>query len=151
VRYSTSCRYVSFLAALAAPFIAGCGGGDGPRLAPVEGTVTLDGQPLAGASVVFQPEHGRPSVGETDDAGRYKLDYTRDKPGAMLGKHRVSISTFREADPDADDPAHRKGQPERVPAKYNVETTLEVEVTAGRKEPIDFPLDSKGEVRPPDQ
>ena len=38
--------------------IAGCSGGDQPRLGAVHGTVTLDDAPLAGAMVVFTPADG---------------------------------------------------------------------------------------------
>ncbi len=62
---------------LIAACLAGCGG-DGLQLVQVNGTVTLDGQPLVGAAVIFHPDGGRPSVGETDSEGRYSLKYTVD-------------------------------------------------------------------------
>jgi len=50
--------------------LSGCGP-KGPELAPVEGVVTLDGQPLEGATVLFHAEGGgRPSTGTTDANGR---------------------------------------------------------------------------------
>ena len=51
---------------------AGCGQG-GPATAPVVGTVTLDGRPLAGALVLFQPSQGVPARGITDDDGGFSL------------------------------------------------------------------------------
>lgn len=85
---------------------AGCGGG---AVAPVSGKVTLGGQPLPGAVVTFQPirEDGAAvelagSIGKTDASGRYELRLIEpDKPGAAVGKHRVSISTAT-ADPATD-------------------------------------------------
>src|SRR5688572_704144 len=72
--------------------LAGCGQ-SGPQLAPVSGRVTLDGQPLDAAEVLFQPDEGTgsPSYGYTDENGRYELGYKRGVKGAMVGSHTVSI------------------------------------------------------------
>jgi hypothetical protein len=108
--------------------MAGCGSGSG--LAPVKGKVTLDGQPLEGAVVHFQPTApgGSPSSGVTDADGRYELMYTFNTPGAMPGEHVVSISTAR---PDVDEQGYEIERPERVPANYNTRTTLKRTVEPG--------------------
>ncbi len=62
-----------------------------PEVADVVGVVTLDGQPLEGATITFAPEAGRASSGVTDSTGRYSLNYTGSIRGAMLGAHRVMI------------------------------------------------------------
>jgi len=62
-----------------------------PTLASVQGTVTLDGQPLEGATVTFVPATGRASSGLTDAAGYYTLHYTKTIAGATIGQHRVMI------------------------------------------------------------
>ena len=56
--------------------LAGCGSED--ELATVKGKVTLNGEPLEGATVQFQPtaEGGAPSSGQTDGKGRYELMFT---------------------------------------------------------------------------
>jgi hypothetical protein len=120
--------------------LLGCGGSMGR----VEGTVTLDGTAVKGAYVQFQPEDGsRPSVSFTDDAGRYELLHTADVKGAVVGKHRVSITTRSEGE----DPATGKNVvvKEKIPAKYNLKSELVKEVTSGSNV-IDFQLDSKGEI-----
>lgn len=63
--------------------LAGCNNNPAnyPDTAPVTGTVTVDGQPLAGASLTFVPASGRPSSGTTDSSGKYWLRYT----GAIEG------------------------------------------------------------------
>jgi hypothetical protein len=80
--------------------VGGCWGGG--AIAPVSGRVTLGGQPLPGAAVTFQPVLGEAgatvqttgSVGRTDSQGRFELRLIApDKPGAAVGKHRVTIST----------------------------------------------------------
>ena len=128
--------------------VAGCGGSsDFPDIAPVTGTVTMDGQPLANAIVTFQPlEAGRPSYARTDENGHYEMIYTNDNPGARLGNHRVMISTQSDGDPDQDIPR----TPETVPAMYNMQTTLEAVVEA-KENVFDWPLESGGEIATEDE
>ena len=87
----TLIRLASF--ALCLVVISGCGYTD---VAPVTGTVTLDGQPISGASITFQPESGRPSYGGTDQNGNYKLFYSMEQNGAVIGACTVSVSTATE-------------------------------------------------------
>lgn len=111
--------------------MCGCGGsGDRPELIPVEGLVTLDEQPLAGATVVFRPESGKASRGVTDAEGRYELIYLRDIKGAKPGKHAVRITTASEESPD-----------ERLPERYNRKTELTAQVDADTGS-VDFALKS---------
>lgn len=72
-----------------------------PPLAEVEGIVTLNGVPLPGAQVTFQPRDGAKqdskiaaSFGRTDKNGYYSLQYTRDVSGAYIGEHIVSVSAL---------------------------------------------------------
>ena len=84
----------AFAAVLCLVLPVGCAKGDRPPLGGVHGTVTLDGKPLAGAIVTFEPvEPGRISMGMTDDNGKYELIYIRDEKGAKAGAHRVQITT----------------------------------------------------------
>ena len=58
-------------AAAAAGFLVGCGE-SGPKLVPVSGTVTLNGKPLEGAAVAFQPDaslQGGLPAGEPEPSG----------------------------------------------------------------------------------
>jgi hypothetical protein len=109
--------------------LTGCGHGDHPPLGRVHGKVTLHGKPLPGALVVFHPPKGHISSDTTDADGNFDLIYLRDQHGAIVGKHRVEISTQPPED-------FRK---EIVPAKFNRNTTLEKEVS-GSDNPIDFDL-----------
>ena len=129
---------------------AGCD--TGPGLAPVEGTVTLDGTPLAGAEVEFQPTapDTRPSVGVTDASGHYELRYTMNEKGALLGEHIVRIRMGEDADPDdvgggaapkTDEAADDEESGQRIPARYNVDSELKETVKSGSNT-IDFALES---------
>ena len=77
----------------------GCGGDS--NIGKVEGVVSLDGEPLKRALVCFYPTDGRASAGQTDEEGHYELQYIRNVKGAVVGPHKVTISTYidREDDP----------------------------------------------------
>lgn len=107
--------------------LAGCGDDNFGR---VTGVVTLDGEPLEGATVEFQPEEGSPSYGETDEEGRYELMFSPDKEGAVVGKHVVRISTYKIVMKDDE----KIELPEKIPAKYNSESTETREVQPGSQE-----------------
>jgi hypothetical protein len=119
---------------------AGCS--DNSGLSQVRGRVTLDGQPLADATVLFTPvAGGSTSIGKTDSAGEYSLAYSPDKWGAEPGPHQVWISTASSGDADSDPPL--APTIERVPPHYRQLPGITVEVTAGRNE-HDFPLETAG-------
>ena len=125
--------------------LAGCGGvSDQPELGTVTGLVTLDGDPLPGATVKFVPESGRSSVGITDATGRYELQYTNDTPGAKVGPHIVSISTMTAGYSD-EGGSSVESSAEKIPKRYNEGSTLQETVEAGENV-IDFPLTSDGEI-----
>ena len=111
--------------------LIGCGRSDLPDLGTVQGKVTMDGQPLAGAIVMFQPASGRPAFGNTDESGYYELKFTDDADGTVVGPNSVRIFW-----PD--------GEPgsKPIPAKYNSKSDLKQEVAAGSNT-FDFTLDSK--------
>jgi hypothetical protein len=125
----------------------GCGG---PRVAPVSGVVTLDGKPLAHASVSFQPispakgvNPGPGSQGETDDNGAFTLRVVGEgRDGAYVGYHRVEISKYTR---DKADPADDRGPAPRnlVPPEYNLKTTLTCEVAQGGNNQANFELKTR--------
>jgi hypothetical protein len=125
----------------------GCG--SDVSLGEVSGTVTLDDQPLPDATVKFHPmRKGAPSAAVTDSTGKYTLQFTREKAGAVVGDHRVEITTFREENPDSEPPTARVA--EKVPMKYNVQTELTAKVEDGTNT-RDFALKSDGPIQQPDQ
>jgi hypothetical protein len=131
--------------------ICGCSGTSGPEMGEVSGTVKLDGQPLANASVRFTPESGAPSIGITDEQGYYELQYSSSRNGAVAGQHVVRISTHRHAGED-DDGNKTPAVPEKVPTAYNLKAAenpeMKREVKSGSNT-IDFDLKSEGEIVQP--
>jgi hypothetical protein len=113
--------------------MAGCGR-SGPQMAPVHGRITLDGQPLAGADVRFQPVGPeRPSTGRTDSEGRYELMFKRGQPGAVVGQHTVRIWVSPEVVP----------HPPIIAARFDSKSELRREVKSGDNE-FDFDVTAEG-------
>ena len=72
----------------------GCGGGsDLPELGTVAGVLTDGGKPVAGATVEFYPEKGSPSFATTGADGRFEMTYGAGSPGAVVGQHKVRVTT----------------------------------------------------------
>jgi len=139
-------RFVALVLAVAAT-APGCAGKrrELPPLGEVSGTISLDGQPLPKASVTFVPfERGQASHGSTDDAGRYRLVYTTNTPGAVVGSHRVEIRTGGEGY-DKEGVFHESV--ERLPLKYHARSELTATVAAGTNE-LDFKLTSTPAKKP---
>ena len=118
--------------------LAGCGGPEHPPVGSVSGVITLDGQPLADATVMFQPADGRPSQGVTDKAGKYSLTYLDGVPGAKLGTNTVIIRTEIPGE-DGQPPIAK----EKLPKKYHAESELRAEVKSGSNT---FNFDLKGQA-----
>lgn len=123
-------------------------------LLSVDGTVTLDGSPLAGAVITFEnPEDSTFAYALTDAAGGYELRFDSVMMGCTPGTKIVRISTTRripglngeegggegEGDLAEEEMGEEPGDDggsgaapaggERVPSQYNRESELTVEVS----------------------
>lgn len=121
-----------------------------PPLGAVSGTVTLDNEPLAGATVTFIPrelaedvagEWERSRVAEssaiTDEEGYYELQYVKGVEGAVPGRHRVRITR----------PDQETGR-ESLHHNYNVASKMTRTVEAG-SQTFNFDLTTTGDVPTP--
>lgn len=133
-------RLVSGRPILPLLLLVGCN--RGPELAPVSGRITLDGQPLAVAQLIFQPDarNSASSYGLTDEGGHYELRYGRERLGALVGSHTVRIRAATEL-------TGPKGgtilRPQILPPRYNSQSELHREVKSGVDNQFDFDLSSK--------
>ena len=133
--------------ALALFLFAGCA--ETYNFAPVSGTVTLDGQPLSGALVSFEPlktgestEVGYGSYAECDVEGRFKLKSLQGEEGAIIGPHRVFITTFK-GDLGSKGETIIKSK-EKVPAKYSdYDKPLKFDVPKEGTDQANFDLNTK--------
>ena len=98
---------ITMLAVAGALALAGCSKDDGlPDTVPVLGTVTYQGQPVAGAVVTFLVDGNTPpATGTTGPDGAFELTTFKNGDGAVPGSYTVSISKFETTglDPSADD------------------------------------------------
>jgi len=92
----------------------GCLGGDS-NVGKVEGVVNVDGAPVERAVVSFYPTSGRASQGVTDAEGHYTLTYTSSTDGAVIGKHKVVISTKVEREVEYGDSDYANGGNGKTP------------------------------------
>jgi hypothetical protein len=104
---------------------------------PVEGTVTLKGQPLAEATVMFTSTRGNgpgPFIAKTDASGRFALG-PHDEPGAgaAAGEFSVIIATVTS---DPSEAAPVKAIKEVVPHRYRLGTEKFTVPDAGTKEAL---------------
>lgn len=119
------------------------------ELVPVSGIVQLDGEPLVGGIVNFQPlvvgsgvNAGPGSTSRTGTDGRYTLATIPGKPGAVVGKHRIRIYSYNAETakrPENGGPRER----ERVPPKYNYQSNVTFDVPAAGTDKADFSLQTK--------
>lgn len=114
--------------------LVGCGSSDPLGRRAVNGTVTLDGAPLADGTISFQPtEHGATSSGALIAQGQYAIP--RDK-GLPPGKYRVVINAVKPGTgmtlPEGKMPGEEVGTPpvELIPAEWNTRSQNIVEVPA---------------------
>lgn len=83
----------------ALPQLAGCNGDASPNppTYQVEGKVTYRDKPVPGASIIFNKlDNSRGAVGETNEAGEFKLTTYAIHDGAPPGEYRVQIMRYEE-------------------------------------------------------
>jgi hypothetical protein len=119
-------------AVIAATLVLAACAASGPELAGVRGTVKMDGKPVPGAQLTFEPEGpGRAASGLANEQGEYVMEYTPESEGALVGPVLVRISTLT------------TDHPETIPPQYNTKSELKRTVEAG-KNVFDFELESGG-------
>jgi len=145
-------RYL-IAAALVALAIAGCGGGSAAP--PVEGVVTLDGKPLANATVQLIPQGqnmGQTGFGRTSADGKFTIASADGRAtGALAGEYKVVISKHIRPDgsdyiakPD-EDPMLAAYKELLPPVYSNAEQTkLQTTIGAEGKKDLNFNLTKNG-------
>jgi hypothetical protein len=114
-------------------------------LQPVSGTVTFEGKPLDQGAIQFLPFGAGPTEsGAGIKDGKYSIPAAN---GLSPGRYKVTVFSYDETGPKVPreeipgDPGGMQFK-ERIPARYNTETTLTAEVVAGQKNEFNFQLDA---------
>ncbi len=93
---------VLWLALISSAFVLFVGCADGRlETEPVSGVITLDGVPLAGASVSFSPKmagQGAIGFGKTNEKGEYIIQAMNGRPdeGTLPGEYAVTVKKYKE-------------------------------------------------------
>jgi hypothetical protein len=103
------------------------------------GVVTLDQQPLAQATVIFETPDKQFSYATTDASGKYTLQFDSNQPGVTPGSKVVRISSLSTALGEGAETVLEAGAAqatpvERVPERYNQQSDLKVDVSPDRTE-----------------
>jgi hypothetical protein len=135
--------FPALLAAVVGLGLSGCGG---PVRRAVAGSVTLDGQPLDEAVIVFVPlGPGGRKTGGPIAAGRFAM--SRDV-GLLPGRYRVEVADDPPIDPGMRPDRMRPLPRRQLPVAYSVASPLTVEVTADGPAEFDFQLTMKPPAHP---
>jgi hypothetical protein len=117
----------------------GCGPTSTVTLMPVEGRVMLDGEPVRGCVVAFEPvdahsKTGPQAIGIADSDGRFRLRTSGNRLGAVVGVHRVFVVPGDEAAMAAprgleEQKSTASASPSPVPGRYQSAVTSGLEAT----------------------
>ncbi|MDG2012023.1 MAG: hypothetical protein P8J33_00865 [Pirellulaceae bacterium] len=142
---SCSTSFLLFMVTLC----VGCGSGEKvPPLVPVEGVVLdQEGKPMDIVSVMFLPDpeqenYGQPSIGQTDEEGKFVLFYDGDKtrPGAAVGRNRVILKDVKAIRTSRDEkPMLRRFHKKYVTAST---TDLSFDVNPGEGQSFEIKVDN---------
>ena len=112
-----------------------------PPTYPVHGSVTLDGQPVAGGEVCFIPDNDPEALagkGKLDEQGQYSAGSYMGQEGMRPGKYKVFIESYAPG-------VHGKLGVEatKTPDKYHSEQTSELTFTVESQDNT-YDIDLKG-------
>jgi len=124
----------------AAFLLTGCGP-QAPQVSRsiVSGKVAYAGKPVATGQIRFLAAGGPPSQGQIT-GGTYRIDY---KGGVPVGECRVEIDAYEETGAEIAIGAGGRTAKETVqvlPAKYNAQSELKVQISASPENTHDFDL-----------
>lgn len=134
-------------AVLVSALMLGCSH-EGPQRVAVQGTVTVDGQPLKSGFVTFTPTEGTEGPKASAEIADGKFELERDS-GPMVGKLRVEIRAQQDLGIALDDPEEFDAKAPRVlpgnsiPPQYNDRSTLVCETSADRPNEFQFEVKTR--------
>jgi hypothetical protein len=119
-------------------FLSGCGDG---KVVKATGTLTHKGQPVKDALLNFLPANGRQTWAETDEQGKFKINYDQHQDGVVVGKNKVWIEFRPKVLTDPDKAPVPPKELRAVFEKYSFDNSkLEVEITSSTRD-LEIKLD----------
>ena len=117
----------------------------------VQGQVTLDGEPVANATIVFKPvdvakfKWREQPQAKSDAEGRFTVFTYEANDGAPAGDYRVGIAILAAAEEEGSDQVRREKAAVKIPARYGDAATsgLAAKVEAKPTELPPFELSSR--------
>jgi hypothetical protein len=103
---------------------------------PVEGVITFDGEPLAGAEVMFDSPDGPRGFGLTNENGRFTVTTRQFGAGLPEGKYRVLVTSSEKTR------IRGAGRPVTLATSYRESGVARVSIEAGMQ-PLAFDLTAK--------
>jgi hypothetical protein len=118
--------------------LGGCGsrGRPAPKRVPVNGTVTLNGQPMADGTIYFK------TIG-TGAVDGIEIKGGKFEGGAQTGDRRVEISQFREEGYINMGFGKIPNKVDKIPTRYNKKSTLKATVKDGGPNEFHFEVTSR--------
>lgn len=112
-------------------FVAGCGDSTKPVTAPVSGSVSFNGEPVAKGTLMFIPHadvKGSPVQIECTDG-----KYTSPSKGIPVGMNKVQILAVKKTGKKFKNPDNvmEDEYVQYIPTQFNEESTLNVEIKKG--------------------
>ena len=135
---------VGWSGVILATLLVGCS--SRPALVQISGVVRFEGRPLAKGEIRFLPKPGTaaPANGARIVDGRYRVTA---RGGLLPGGYRVEIESGSTTGSEPAMPEPGAGPPQAplaIPARYNVESTLEAEISGEpREQSLDYELTAK--------
>lgn len=119
-----------FAVCIATSLFVGCG----PAVVPVEGIVSIDGEPLTNGRLILNPKGGEGTTAFSNitETGAYRLQCVESTKGIMPGKYSVMVKFKPELT------AKQKKSIERQASGLSLEE-LSVSFTSPEKEPVVIP------------
>lgn len=145
-------KYIALLSmVIMAVLLAGCSKGGLNDLNKAKGVITLDGQPLANASITLIPTtpNARSAGAISDEKGRFEFQTLNSNDGVAAGEYQVTVTKFIMENAYTDEEArifseaggksHKQVFPDRpepksvnqIPARYANQATSGLTLTIG--------------------
>jgi len=136
------CLTVGMLLIAAIITTTGCQDPAGHERAAVSGSVTLDGEPLATGMITFIPLGEGTASSAPIENGQFSMP---EETAPSPGKCRVEVTSMQETGkmiPGMSESGQVPETKQVIPAKYNLNSTLEEEISADGSSVIDIQLTS---------